>query len=250
MIRKFPLILFIFVLLSACSSNKPAEPSQPLTVEFQVDPKPVKAGEVTIVQVLVKQGEDLVEDAQQVEFEIWEKGQEKHDMVPAENKGKGIYAIQERFHKPTTYYVMYHVTARDFHSMKQMEVVVEGESAEHTPAPSDETTPNHQHQEVDHHHQGTMIHFMTSNPPVANQPVELTAHIQQHDDQPLTGAKVRFEYWTGQEEKHQFIDAAEKSPGEYTVQSTFPKTGEYKVITHVEKGDDIHDHVESTLIVK
>jgi len=222
---------------------------QPLTVEFQVDPKPVKAGEVTTVSVLVKQGEELVEDAQEVEFEIWEEGQEKHDMVPAENKGKGVYSIMEKFHKPTTYYVMYHVTARDMHSMKQMEVVVEGESTEHTPAPSsDETTSNHQHQEVEHHHGGAMIHFMTSQPPVANQPVELTAHVQ-HDDQPLTEAQVRFEYWIGNEEKHHFIDATEKSPGVYVASSTFSSTGEYQVKTHVEKGD-IHDHIQSTLTVK
>jgi len=219
---------------------------QPLTVEFQVDPKPVKAGEVTTIQVLVKQGEEFVEDAQQVEFEIWEKGQEQHDMVPAENKGKGIYAIMEKFHKPTTYYVMYHVTARDMHSMKQMEVVVEGEKVEHHPAPSAEATPKHQ--EVENHHAGAMIHFMTSQPPVVNQSVELTAHIQ-HKDEPLTGAQVKFEYWTKQEDKHQFIDATEKSAGVYFAQTTFLSAGEYQVKTHVEKGD-IHDHVESTLTVK
>lgn len=248
MLRKFSLIGFIFILLTACSPNKPAQDEMvhPLTVEFRVEPKPVKAGEVTTVQVLVKQGEELVEDAQEVEFEIWEKGQEQHDMVPAENKGNGIYSIMEKFHKPTTYYVMYHVTARDMHSMKRMEVVVEGDSAEHSP--SEGTAANHQHHEGEHDHAGALIHLMMNHPPVANDPVELTTHVQ-HEDKPLTGAEVKFEYWTGENETHQFIDATEKSPGEYVAQATFPSSGEYKVKTHVEKGD-IHDHTESTVTVK
>lgn len=246
-IVKFPILtMMILLLITGCSAEqpKPAESEMPLplSVSFQVEPMLLKTGEVATIQVEVKQGDELVDDADQVEFEIWKENQEKHDMVPAENKGKGIYSIMERFHEPGTYFIMYHVTAHDQHTMKEMQIVVEGAGQ---PAPASEAPK----QEVEDHHHGTAIHFMPEQEVKAKQETTFTAHIETQDKQPFSGGKVQFEYWKGEKEKHQFVDAAEKEPGQYAAKVTFPSSGEYQVKTHLEKGD-IHDHITTPLVVK
>ncbi|WP_164985157.1 FixH family protein [Ammoniphilus sp. CFH 90114] len=232
--------LFVFTLLVGCN-QAPPEPEipQPITVEFQVQPEPVKAGEITTIQVFVKQGEEWVDDAQEVEFEIWKDGQEKHDMVQAQYQGDGLYSFQERFHEPGTYYVMYHVTARDMHEMKAMEVVVTGEEKPEQQA---------QQQAEDHHHDhGVNIHFIGDKEAKANQPQTFLAHIQK-DGTPLDGAVVRFEYWQVNDSKHIYADAMEQKPGEYAAEVILPISGEYRVVTHVEK-EELHEHKENSLLL-
>lgn len=240
------LAITLMMLITGCSTEQPApakvEMPLPINVSFQVDPMLLKTGEVATIQVEVKQGDELVEDADEVEFEIWKENQEKHDMVPAENKGEGVYSIMERFHDPGTYFIMYHVTARDMHSMKEMQVVVEGAQQ---PAPATEAPK----QEVGHHHHGTVIHFMPEQEVKANQETSFTAHIQTEDNQSLSGGKVQFEYWKGEEKKHEFVDAAEKEAGHYVAKITLPSAGQYQVKTHLEKGE-IHDHITTPLVVR
>lgn len=118
---KFIWMLLIAALLAGCSQAKEPDLPVPVTAEFQLEPEKVKAGEITTIRVLVRQGDKPVHDAQEVEFEIWRDGQEKHDTVQAEHQGDGMYSIKERFHEPGKYFVIYHVTARDIHVMQQVE---------------------------------------------------------------------------------------------------------------------------------
>ncbi|MEW9670283.1 FixH family protein [Ammoniphilus sp. 3BR4] len=242
-------ILLIPGILIGCS-QAPQEPEipeapVPITVEFKVEPELIKAGEIASLQVLVKQGEELVEDAQEVEFEIWKEGQEQHDIVEAENQGKGIYSFMERFHEAGTYHVMYHVTARDMHDMKPMEVVVAGEeqSLEH-PAHEDSSAQHAQ----DHHHADVDIHYVPDKEAKVNQSQVFLAQILK-DGKPLEGAVVRFEYWREDDSKHIFTDAYEGKSGEYAAEVALAEAGNYRVVTHVEKGD-IHEHAENRLTVR
>ncbi len=248
-IDRITIIAILCLFLTACSTEQPApsKPTEseiplPLSVSFHVEPMLLKTEEVATIQVEVKQGDKLIEDANQVEFEIWKENQEKHDIVPAENKGKGVYSIMERFHDPGTYFIMYHVTARDMHTMKEMQIVVEGveRPAAETEAPK---------QVVEHHHHGTTIHFMPGQEVRANQETTFTAHILADDKQPLTGGKVEFEYWKSGEMNHQFVGAAAKEGGHYVAKVTLSSAGEYQVKTHLEKGE-IHDHITTPLTVK
>jgi hypothetical protein len=122
-LRFFLLMMLLFV--SACSSNKQqSENTAIITVDLSYQPQQIKVGEETTLQALVKQGEELVADAQDVQFEVWKDGQQKHDMVVAESKGKGVYSAVKQFQDSGKYHVMYHVTARGMHSMKQQDVTV------------------------------------------------------------------------------------------------------------------------------
>lgn len=125
------LMLGLFT-LAGCSSQSAQNPSAqngvvtPIDVTFSTQPaSPVKSGEKVKIIVTVKQNNQLVEDAASVKFEIWKDQQEKHDMVVAKLGLTGDYFVERTFDASGTYFVMYHVTARDMHKMKQMELKVE-----------------------------------------------------------------------------------------------------------------------------
>jgi hypothetical protein len=126
-----------FLLFSGCSPAEPAveqkEPSAtsqkhrhheetpgtaPLKVVLVTEPKRVEAGERFTVQVRLTQAGNAVNDAQDVAFEIWKKGDPKHQKIPARKKGDGVYQAETRLKKPGSYQVMYHVTARGTHVME------------------------------------------------------------------------------------------------------------------------------------
>ncbi|MBP1933166.1 FixH family protein [Ammoniphilus resinae] len=125
-------IFFILLIgLTGCGNGEestpqdPAAPPAPLTVEFQSSPEPAIVDQPVTLQVTVTQGSEKVSDANDVQFEVWQEGQEQHKMVPAENRGEGIYALEVAFSETGKHYVMYHVTARDMHSMSQREIDVQ-----------------------------------------------------------------------------------------------------------------------------
>jgi len=123
------IFLILLIGLTGCGKGEepqdPAAPPAPLTVEFQSSPEPAIVNQSVTLQVTVTQGSELVSDANDVAFEIWQEGQEKHNMVPAENKGEGVYSLEVAFSETGKHYVMYHVTARDMHSMSQKEIEVQ-----------------------------------------------------------------------------------------------------------------------------
>ncbi|WP_139489421.1 FixH family protein [Brevibacillus dissolubilis] len=93
------------------------------------------------------------------------------------------------------------------------------------------------------------IQFLTTTGFKANQAAAMSVQLMSGHD-PITGAKVKFEYWIGEEQKHTFVDAAEGDKGAYSAQLTLAK-GEYHVVAHAEKAaDHLHDHKEMTLKVE
>lgn len=117
--------LAMLPLLTACAKETSTiDVSAPLEVSLQISPQPVAAGTPATIAVTVKQKGEPVEDANEVKFEVWAKGQEEHEFITTDNKGAGVYSIEKTFAKPGSYFVMYHVTARDFHSMNKQEFTV------------------------------------------------------------------------------------------------------------------------------
>jgi hypothetical protein len=124
------LLLISSLFLAAACSRAESHPehtidvSAPLEVELKVEPDNIKTDDTATFSLTVKQADKPVDDANEVKFEIWPKGQDDHEFVTAENKGSGVYAIEKKFAAAGVYYVMYHVTARDFHSMAKTEFTV------------------------------------------------------------------------------------------------------------------------------
>lgn len=53
---------------------------------------------------------------------MYRKGTE---VIPAEHKGDGVYSIEQTFGQEGVHFVMYHVTARNYHAMKAEEIHVQ-----------------------------------------------------------------------------------------------------------------------------
>ena len=74
---------------------------------------------------VVTQGDEKVEDADEVVFEVWEEGK-KDDSVKIEstNEKDGLYTAETTFDHDGLFHVQVHVTARGLHTMPIKEVTV------------------------------------------------------------------------------------------------------------------------------
>jgi len=244
--RKLGALLFIstlVVVLSACGtennngdSDQSAEGQELQAIEVNIKtlPETLNPEEVSTIQAKVTQGSENVNDAEEVEFELWKKGSEEHLEIEAEKQGKGLYSIQHTFDEKGIYYVIAHVTARDMHTMPQKKLnvgnVSESDKKKEEQQKQDEgTEEGHNH---DQSTDGVAVH-------ITKQDGKLMVQLEKGED-PLKEANVRFEVWQG-DGKHQFIDAKEGEEGEYTAEFKPESNGTYKVNVHYEKGD-LHGH--------
>ncbi|WP_283152790.1 FixH family protein [Guptibacillus hwajinpoensis] len=62
------------------------------------------------------------------------------------------------------------------------------------------------------------------------------------EEELLTEANVRFEYWKEGEEKHTYTDTEENGEGMYEGTTEISEPGTYKLKVHVEKGEELHTH--------
>ncbi|MCM3669002.1 FixH family protein [Mesobacillus maritimus] len=122
--KVFLLAFCILFVLTGCSEEEqPSEIPELLEVEIRT-PETINVNEEVIIEALVTQGDEKVDDATTVEFEIWKSGEEEHEKVEGENKGNGIYSITRTFQEEGEYSVISHVTARDMHNMPKKEFTV------------------------------------------------------------------------------------------------------------------------------
>lgn len=218
---------------------------EPIDVELTV-PEQGNANEPVTITTLVTQGEETVDDASEVEYEIWEEGK-KEDSIHVEttNEKEGIYSAETTFETDGMYHVQVHVTARDMHVMPEKQIQI-GDATHH--ADGHESAQDGQHNEHGHGAtEGLSLHFMQPEAATATTATELMTHAQL-DGEALEDTQVRYEVIDAKKET-KWVDTEETKPGEYTANYQFPAAGSYQVIIHVEN-EDIHDHEEHTVDVK
>lgn len=256
--KKYLLLLSIVLLLfiGACSSKETKNEDtqgipEIIEVHIQTEPEMLDPGKPVAIQAIVTQGSEPVDDAQEVKFEIWKKGQEDHEKIEGKYQGKGIYSTGKAFDQAGIYYVIAHVTAREMHNMPKKELTVGCMKEEHQ--------PENQSQQHDHDNQGNpstnhhgsediRIHLMKEDEIMVNQETSFTVHLQK-GDQSLAEANVRLEIWKGDEEQHQYVETKEIQAGEYKAPCTFTSSGSYHLKIHVKKGD-LHEHQENTVQIQ
>ncbi|MBY0145993.1 FixH family protein [Neobacillus niacini] len=123
------LMVLSVLIISACNNKEKQEQADDKLPEFvevnlSVTPEHGKANEPIIFEAKVTQGEENVEDADEVKFEIWRAKDEKHEKIEVEHSEDGIYRLEKAFEQEGTYYIISHVTARDMHNMPKKEFVV------------------------------------------------------------------------------------------------------------------------------
>lgn len=116
---KFSWIFGIVIFLAACTTEESGQGEMPEIIEAEIlVSEDIETGNNQQLQVLVTQGDEPVEDASEVLFELW-NDTEGTDSERAEaiHIGEGIYQIEEIFENTGVYSVQTHVTARGLHVM-------------------------------------------------------------------------------------------------------------------------------------
>jgi hypothetical protein len=117
------------LMVSACSANTEDQTNIEMSLEaIEADiliPEKLSTNESYTLQVAVTQGDETVEDANEVVFEVWKgNSREESELIEAEHEGDGVYQIEKTFPEHGVYYVQTHVTARDLHVMPTKPIVV------------------------------------------------------------------------------------------------------------------------------
>src|SRR5699024_12454234 len=96
----FMMLALVVALFTACSNNEDLvndlEDLPALEVGFDV-PETFDVGEKLILEAVVTYGGEAVEDADEVVFEVWEKGkQDESDHLDSDNHGDGTRSEERR----------------------------------------------------------------------------------------------------------------------------------------------------------
>lgn len=119
------LAVFTLIVMTACNKNEPSnEAPEMLEVELSVNPEKAEVNKPITFEAKVSQGNENVEDAKSVKFEIWRAHAEEHEKIEVKHAEDGIYRLEKSFQEEGTYYIISHVTARDMHNMPKKEFVV------------------------------------------------------------------------------------------------------------------------------
>ncbi|GIP31757.1 FixH family protein [Paenibacillus sp. J2TS4] len=121
--------LMFLLFTAACSNTDIAEDSGLVQVEIKTVQDTLQPGRAILIDASVTQGTEKVTDAREVKFEIWKKGQEKHEMITAQHWQDGTYRIKTMFPEDGIYNVTAHVTGRDTDVIPTKELIVGNGSA-------------------------------------------------------------------------------------------------------------------------
>ncbi|HSP21435.1 MAG TPA: FixH family protein [Planococcus sp. (in: firmicutes)] len=124
--KKLIIIALLLMLLSACGAGDADSGDtdfvvEELVVEIQT-PEQVGAGQKVALIAKVTQGDEVVEDADEVIFEVWQSGsRDDSEMLEAKHVGDGIYRAQTTFEEGL-YFTYAHTTARQLHVMPKHQI--------------------------------------------------------------------------------------------------------------------------------
>lgn len=152
--RSFLSVILIFAVLltTACSAKIDKSDDVPQIIEADIIlPEKIAENEEHTFKVKVTQGQEKVEDADDVQFEIWKANhKEQSELIRAKYESDGIYTVNISFKENGVCYVQTHVTARGLHVMPTKQFVVGNVSEEELQSLKDE--PQIQEQNHGHHH--------------------------------------------------------------------------------------------------
>ncbi|WP_301108721.1 FixH family protein [Sporosarcina sp.] len=235
--------------LAACSQEEDvptdAELPEILEVELTV-PEQAEAGESVELSALVTQGDEKVDDASEVSYEVWEDGKKDTSIhIESTNENDGRYTAIMTFDHDALYTVQVHVTAREMHIMPEKQIQI-GEASAHHDA------ENEHHDSKGEHHEhgqtaGLAIHFMQPEDTKVKTDTELMTHVAL-EGAPLENTHVRYEI-ADPDNEIKWVETDESKPGEYIASYQFPKAGKYNVTIHI-KSDTLHEHEKHVIEVK
>ncbi|MBP2240401.1 hypothetical protein J2Z40_000956 [Cytobacillus eiseniae] len=246
--QKFMVSIFAVLLMLAGCSDKEIEKDTskeevPQILEAAIEiPETGELDEEIMLSVHVTQGEEPVEDASEVKFEIWKDGlKDQSEMVEASHTENGQYSVGHSFKENGKYHVQSHVTARNMHTMPTESIQI-GEVEE------DAHHSDNQTNEESHHHGDVTIHLEKPDAIQSNEQIPLSVHLQKGEE-PLNKARVRLEI-SQNGSTPVWVELEEKNEGEYLGDYSFPSSGTFLVKIHVNNDEGLHEHSEVELDIQ
>lgn len=95
----------------------------PIRVQILL-PNELHAGQKETLQIKVTQGDEPVDDAKEVIFEVWNGNDTNHLKLEAQYTADGIYSAETKFEQAGDYHIIAHVSARNLHTMPQKDFKV------------------------------------------------------------------------------------------------------------------------------
>lgn len=237
------LIVSISITLAACSGNNSttddtdtSEELHELLVDFEV-PESADVDETVELKAVVTYGDEKVKDADEVAFEFWEHGhKDDSTTIEAKNNEDGTYTAEIAFEHDGAFEIYAHTTARDLHTMPKKNIAIGDATA-------DENADEHEHVE------GFEMDFNELKTIQTDSEIDLTTYLEMNEA-PFKNADVRYEIWSDNSDKHEWVDAEESDDGEYIAAHTFADAGTYHIQIHVEDDDGLHEHEEHEVKVE
>src|SRR5690625_3635753 len=117
------LLAFALAMLVACNNDESTNEDDTTTdeedelvaleVEFNV-PETADADETVELEAIVTYGDEMVDDADEVEFEYWEgEDTDNSTTIDSVNEGEGRYTAEVEFEEDGVYSIYAHTTARE-----------------------------------------------------------------------------------------------------------------------------------------
>ena len=234
------LMAVVLVLVAACSQKEQPkydndEVPLPISVDLSVTEEVDVNGTVEMAAV-VMQGNEKVEDADEVIFEVWEEGKKDESiMIESTNKKEGLYTAETSFNHDGHFHIQSHVTARGdaYHAKKEVTV---GDGGHYEEQAEEGHAEGHEHTE------GFSMHFDQPEQLKANESTDLNVHLEM-DGKPLEQARVRYEIWNDADtNQRDWVETKETTAGEYAAPHTFADAGTFQIQIHVEDEHDLHEH--------
>ncbi|MDS9473053.1 FixH family protein [Sporosarcina pasteurii] len=176
--RIIAVLLFTLVLgtLVACTKKEEliedVTELEPLLVKLTVTNE-VEVGETVHMSSLVTMGNQKIDDADEVVYEVWEEGKKSDSvMIDSTNEKEGVYTAETSFDHDGLFHIQVHVTAKGLHTMPVEQVTV-GSGGKY------EESSGH-----DYHTEGFSMHFMKPTDVAAGEEKELIVHVEL-DELPL-----------------------------------------------------------------
>ena len=125
----YTLIMVVTAILAGCNeeidTNKD-DTNMPKIIEVSILNKDTfDVGEQVKLAAQVRQGEELVNDANEVKFEVWESGlRDEGTTLDGKFTKDGTYTADFTFKHDGVYYMFAHTTARGMHVMPKMKLIV------------------------------------------------------------------------------------------------------------------------------
>ena len=115
----------IFIILSASFINIPDVMGAPVINTFVANPTLADVGETILLKAVVTYGDEKVDDADELNFEYWEEGNEDDSTtIASTNNGDGTYTAEITIERDGVFSIYAHTTARALHTMPKKSVIV------------------------------------------------------------------------------------------------------------------------------